>query len=69
MNQFMAIERWKQMRGKIRKLWGKLTRNPHAEFLGEQDRMEGKIEEYYARRNGDSRSTFRQVHTGGAVSR
>jgi uncharacterized protein YjbJ (UPF0337 family) len=48
----MATGRWKQTRGKIRKMWGKLTRNPCEEFFGEQDIIEGKLEEFHARTSG-----------------
>jgi uncharacterized protein YjbJ (UPF0337 family) len=61
MHQIMSKGRWKQMRGRIHKVWGKLTRNPCAEFLGEQDIMEGKLEEYYASRNGDIRGAHQSA--------
>jgi len=64
MDQFMSKGRWKQMRGKIHKIWGKLTHNPHEEFLGEQNIVEGKIEEYHARMSSDSRGELRPWRTG-----
>ena len=68
MNQFLSKGRWKQMRGRIQKMWGKLTHNPYEEFLGEQEIVEGKIEEYYARKSGDSRGTFRPARTGNSYA-
>ncbi len=59
MNQFMSKGRRQQMRGKFKKLWGRLTHNPYCEFLGEQDIIEGKLDEYYARRSGDSHGALR----------
>ncbi|TAK34485.1 MAG: CsbD family protein [Lysobacteraceae bacterium] len=55
MNQFPSKGRWKQMRGRIHKTWGQLTHNPYEEFLGEQEIVEGKIEEFGARKSSDSR--------------
>ena len=54
MKQLIAKGRWQQSRGKLRKIWGKLTRNPCAEFLGEQEIMQGKLREFHAR-SGNSR--------------
>lgn len=59
MNQFASKGCWKQMRGRIHKMWGQLTHNPYQEFLGEQDIVEGKIEEFHARKSSGSRGTPR----------
>ena len=63
MNQLISKGRWKQMRGSIHKMWGKLTHYPGAEFLGEQNIMEGKLEEYYAGRCSDFRDARRPVRS------
>ena len=55
MSRFLCKARRKQMRGSIRKLWGKLIHDPYEEFFGEQIMMEGKLEEYYAGRSSGSR--------------
>lgn len=51
MNQFLSKGRWKQIRGRIQKMWGRLTHNPYEEFRGEQEIMKGKIEEYDAHKS------------------
>lgn len=68
MNQFLSQGRRKQIRGKIQKMWGKLTHNSYEEFLGEQEIMEGKIEEYYARKSCDSRGTPRPARAGNSYA-
>lgn len=49
-------------------MWGKLTHNPYEEFLGEQEIVKGKIEEYYARKSCDSRGTLRPARTGNSYA-
>lgn len=41
--------RWKQVRGRCRKAWGRLMRDPFEEFRGERDIVDGKLEEHYSR--------------------
>jgi uncharacterized protein YjbJ (UPF0337 family) len=38
---------WKQVRGKIREKWGKLTDDDLTAINGRQDQLEGKIQERY----------------------
>jgi uncharacterized protein YjbJ (UPF0337 family) len=52
MHELISSGRWKQWRGRVHKMWGKLTHNPYVQFLGELDMVEGKIEEYQARQHG-----------------
>ena len=38
---------WKQMRGKAREKWGKLTDNDLQQVAGKRDQLVGKIQERY----------------------
>jgi uncharacterized protein YjbJ (UPF0337 family) len=49
MNKLILDGRWKQVRGRCRKAWGRWTRNVFEEFRGERDIVDGKLEEHYAR--------------------
>jgi uncharacterized protein YjbJ (UPF0337 family) len=49
MNKLILNARWKQVRGRCRKAWGRWTRNVFQEFRGEREIVDGKLEEHYAR--------------------
>ncbi len=38
---------WKQVRGEVRKQWGKLTDDDLEQIKGERDKLAGKIQERY----------------------
>ncbi|CDM56347.1 UPF0337 protein [Rhizobium favelukesii] len=38
---------WKQMKGKIKEQWGKLTDDDLDQIAGKRDQLEGKIQERY----------------------
>ncbi len=38
---------WKQMKGDVKKQWGKLTDNDMAELEGNRDKLVGKVQERY----------------------
>lgn len=38
---------WKQLRGEVRKAWGKLTDDEFEEIQGQRDILAGKIQERY----------------------
>jgi hypothetical protein len=74
MHRFISKGRWKQIRGRIQRAWGKWTRNPCAEFFGEREIMEGKIADFQARRTADPhhrrpavRRSGRHMATGAAT--
>ena len=48
MNKVILNGRLKQVRGRCRKAWGRLTRNVFQEFRGEREIVDGKLEEHYA---------------------
>jgi len=55
--------RYKQVGGRLCKLWGRWTRDQGREFIGEMIIVEGKLEEYYAsrrERNPAADANFRE---------
>jgi uncharacterized protein YjbJ (UPF0337 family) len=40
---------WKQLRGRVRQRWGRLTDDDLAQIQGDRDVLMGKIQEYYGR--------------------
>lgn len=38
---------WKQVKGEIKKRWGRLTDDELDEIGGERERLEGKLQEHY----------------------
>ena len=43
---------WKQVKGKVKEQWGKLTDNDLDTIAGKQDQLEGKIQQRYGLANG-----------------
>ena len=56
MNFEIVAGRWKQVRGAMLCQWGRFTANPFTVFVGEQDRINGRIQE----RLGQVRTTSRR---------
>lgn len=63
----MSAGRWKQIRGRVQKAWGRLKHDPCEEFLGEWDIMEGKIEEYKASKDRDAHQARRPRASQGVI--
>ena len=47
MNEDILQGQWKQMRGKVREWWGKLTDDDLDEINGKRDQLIGKLQERY----------------------
>ena len=47
MNQDRIRGRWKQIKGKVKEQWGKLTDDDIDAIAGKRDQLEGKIQERY----------------------
>ena len=47
MNTERAAGNWKQLKGKIKEKWGKLTDDDLRVIEGKQDQLAGKLEERY----------------------
>ena len=54
MNPDILKGRWRQVRGEIRKRWGKLTDNDILEIEGHLDKMIGKLQERYGLKREDA---------------
>ncbi|MEZ4752514.1 MAG: CsbD family protein [Bdellovibrionota bacterium] len=47
MNKDQIKGNWEQIRGDIKKRWGKLTDNDITEAKGNLEKLQGKLREYY----------------------
>ena len=47
MNKDQAAGQWKQLKGKVKEQWGKLTDDDLDVIAGHRDQLEGKIQERY----------------------
>ena len=47
MNWDVIKGNWKQMKGEIRKQWGKLTDDDYQQIAGDKDKLIGKLQERY----------------------
>jgi uncharacterized protein YjbJ (UPF0337 family) len=47
MNWDVIKGNWKQLRGEIRKQWGKLTDDDYQQIAGDKDKLIGKLQERY----------------------
>lgn len=49
MNEDILKGEWKQLKGRIRQRWAKLTDDDLSAIKGDRDVLMGKIQEYYGR--------------------
>jgi uncharacterized protein YjbJ (UPF0337 family) len=56
MNTDIFKGQWKQLQGKARQQWGKLTDDDLAMIKGDRDVLMGKIQEYYGRTREQARN-------------
>lgn len=54
MNWDVVKGNWKQVKGDIRKRWGKLTDDELEEVAGERDKLIGKLQEKYGYARGEA---------------
>lgn len=54
--------RWKQLKGKARERWGRITDNEMDVINGEMDQLIGKIEEKYQVRREDAEKEVRKCY-------
>ena len=47
MNEDTLKGQWKQMRGEVKKQWGKLTDDDLDQIDGQRDKLAGKVQELY----------------------
>jgi uncharacterized protein YjbJ (UPF0337 family) len=58
MNRHIVGGKWKQIRGRLKRGWGRLTHNAFNEFDGDQDLLLGKIQESYGRAEAARKSRY-----------
>jgi uncharacterized protein YjbJ (UPF0337 family) len=49
---------WKQVTGRVKEQWGKLTDDDLAEINGKREQLEGKIQERYGLAKDDARDAI-----------
>lgn len=60
MNQNRVAGIWKQLRGRVKETWGKLTNDPLAITAGTRDRLAGRIQEQHGRSQETSTQQLRE---------
>jgi uncharacterized protein YjbJ (UPF0337 family) len=60
MNPDILKGRWHQMKGEIRKTWGKLTDNDVTEIEGHVEKMIGKLQERYGFKREEAEKEINQ---------
>jgi len=47
MNEDILKGKWKQIKGNVKKTWGRLTDDEMDQIEGDRDRLVGKLQEHY----------------------
>ena len=47
MNRNRLEGKWKQLRGNLKELWGRLAHDPQCESTGRRERIAGRVQERY----------------------
>lgn len=55
MNRDQLEGNWKQVKGKVKENWGKLTNDDIDQINGRADQLEGKIQERYGKSREEAR--------------
>ncbi len=63
MNREQLKGKWNQMKGSVKKKWGKLTDDDIDRIEGERDRLVGKIQEKYGKSKEDAEKEVDQFTT------
>ena len=70
MNEYILKGRWSQLKGTLRKQWGRLTDDDIDQIKGERDILLGKLQEYYGKnREENERDVERWLDGHRAASR
>jgi uncharacterized protein YjbJ (UPF0337 family) len=59
-NQDILKGQWKQLMGRVRQRWGKLTDDDVAQIKGDSEVLMGKIQEYYGRTREQAQSDLEE---------
>jgi uncharacterized protein YjbJ (UPF0337 family) len=63
MNQDQIAGSWKQLKGKVKEQWGKLTDDDITQLEGHQDQLVGKIQERYGVAKEDAEKQIESFRT------
>jgi uncharacterized protein YjbJ (UPF0337 family) len=69
MNRDWMVGNWKQLRGKVKEQWGRLTDDDLDVIGGRQDQLVGKIQERYGMAREEAERTFRDWQDRARVDR
>ncbi|BFM06329.1 CsbD family protein [Halioxenophilus aromaticivorans] len=58
MNSDIAEGKWKQLKGEVRKQWGKLTDDELDEIAGNREKFEGKMQERYGKSKDEAKEEW-----------
>jgi len=58
MNSDIAEGKWKQLKGELRKQWGKLTDDQIDQIAGSQEKFEGTMQEVYGKNKDEARKEW-----------
>jgi uncharacterized protein YjbJ (UPF0337 family) len=61
MNNDIVEGKWKQLKGKVRESWGKLTDDDVDEIAGKKDHFIGKIQEKYGMNRDDAEKEWKKL--------
>ncbi len=60
MNEYTLKGQWKQLKGEIRKQWGKLTDDEVDQINGEFEKLVGRIQERYGRSREEAQAEIEE---------
>lgn len=61
MNEDQSSGKWKQVKGKLREQWGKLTDDELDQARGNAEYLAGKIQEHYGTSREEARRRIREL--------
>jgi len=69
MNEDRLKGQWKQLRGEVRKQWGKLTDDDLDQIAGERDKLIGKVQERYGQTREEAHEAVERFYRAGERAR
>lgn len=62
MNEDIFEGKWEEIKGKMKKTWGKLTDNDFKELEGNQQEIYGKLQKYYGYSKDEAEKQIRKLN-------
>ncbi|MEX0808168.1 MAG: CsbD family protein [Dongiaceae bacterium] len=62
MNQDQIAGQWKQLKGKVKEQWGKLTDDDLTRIEGKQDELIGRVQERYGIERAEAEKQVREFY-------